>query len=142
VKANPIGFYNLPQEQHPLLTINRDGSITPQTNLISQNGNTYTLTANITDFTIITIECSGIVFDGDGIGDTPHVIDKNNIDNYPLMYPYDIENDKVVLPIREPVETEPFPVTFVAGVSAVGIIAVVIGLFLYRRKGKISKAGK
>jgi hypothetical protein len=64
--ADPVPYPNQPREHHPVITINRDGSITPQTDLISQNKTTYTLTANITDYTIITIECSNIVFDGDG----------------------------------------------------------------------------
>jgi len=33
---------------------------------------------------------NGIDTDGDGIGDTPYVIDENNQDNYPLMAPVDI----------------------------------------------------
>jgi len=40
---------------------------------------------------------NGTDSDGDGIGDTPYVIDANNIDNYPLMNPYwnpaDINHD-------------------------------------------------
>jgi parallel beta-helix repeat protein len=37
--------------------------------------------------------------DGDGIGDSPYVIDANNQDNYPLMYPYiagDCDHDGIV----------------------------------------------
>ncbi len=37
-----------------------------------------------------------------GIGDTPYVLDADNIDHYPVMYPFDIENEMVVLPSREP----------------------------------------
>ncbi|MCW3984908.1 MAG: right-handed parallel beta-helix repeat-containing protein [Candidatus Bathyarchaeota archaeon] len=40
---------------------------------------------------------NGTDLDGDGIGDTPYVIDVNNTDNYPLMKPYwdlaDIDHD-------------------------------------------------
>ena len=61
--ANPIGPGML--QQYPVITVNRDGSVTPQTDLISQNGTTYTLTGNVTDYGIA-IECSDIVFDGDG----------------------------------------------------------------------------
>jgi parallel beta-helix repeat protein len=32
---------------------------------------------------------NGTDSDGDGIGDTPYVIDANNVDNYPLMSPYE-----------------------------------------------------
>jgi parallel beta-helix repeat protein len=40
---------------------------------------------------------NGTDLDGDGIGDTPYIIDENNTDNYPLMNPYwnlaDIDHD-------------------------------------------------
>jgi hypothetical protein len=49
----------------PAITINHDGSVTPQTDLISQNGSTYTLTGDVNESKII-IECSNIVFDGNG----------------------------------------------------------------------------
>ena len=48
---------------------------------------------------------SGSYQDGpgsDGIGDTPYIIDENNVDNYPLIYPYgytptpDINQDGIV----------------------------------------------
>jgi hypothetical protein len=60
----------------PIIQINGDGSITPYfpsssttkwwpMNLISRNGNTYTLTADDIDYEI-QIGCSNIVFDGNG----------------------------------------------------------------------------
>lgn len=36
---------------------------------------------------------NGTDSDGDGIGDTPYIIDSNNVDNYPLMNPYWIPAD-------------------------------------------------
>ena len=64
----------------------------------------------------------------DGIGDTPYIIDDKNVDNYPLMYTYDIENDGVALP-----PPEPFPTMLVA--AALLIVAVVgVGLLVYFRK--------
>jgi nitrous oxidase accessory protein len=36
--------------------------------------------------------------DGDGIGDTPYVIDNNRSDRYPLMEPFDIDSVTVELP--------------------------------------------
>jgi hypothetical protein len=66
----------------------------------------------------------------DGIGDTPNVIDANNQDNYPLMFPFDIENNTVVLP-----PPEPFPTTIVIA-SVVTVAAVGVGLFVYFRKRK------
>jgi parallel beta-helix repeat protein len=41
----------------------------------------------------------GTDLDGDGIGDTPYIIDENDIDNYPLMSPYflgDLNHDSMV----------------------------------------------
>jgi parallel beta-helix repeat protein len=31
---------------------------------------------------------SGVDADGDGLGDTPYIVDENNVDHYPLMKPY------------------------------------------------------
>jgi hypothetical protein len=63
-RANPVGTI-LPFEHAPNITINSDGSVTPEMGLISRNGNTYTLTANITNYQIF-IQRSNIVFDGVG----------------------------------------------------------------------------
>jgi len=49
----------------PSITITNDGSISPYTELIKRNGNTYTLTDNVIEYPII-IERSNIVFDGAG----------------------------------------------------------------------------
>ena len=66
----------------------------------------------------------------DGIGDTPYVIDADNIDNYPLMEPYDVENGKVVLP-----PPEPFPTIYVA--TAIALVAIItISILLYFKKHK------
>jgi nitrous oxidase accessory protein len=65
----------------------------------------------------------------DGIGDTPYIINGDNIDNYPLMFPYDIENDTVVLP-----PPEPFPTTFAVSVSTVAVVGVVLLVYLKKRK--------
>ena len=64
----------------------------------------------------------------DGIGDTPYVIDANNQDNYPLMYPYAIEDDAVVLP-----PPEPFPTALVVAVVAT-VAVVAVGLLVYFKK--------
>jgi parallel beta-helix repeat protein len=67
---------------------------------------------------------------GDGIGDTPYVINEDNIDYFPLMFPYDIENDTLVLP-----SPEPFPIILAA--AALVIVGVVgVGSLVYLKKRK------
>jgi hypothetical protein len=41
---------------------------------------------------------TGIDVDGDGIGDTPYIIDDNRLDRYPLMAPFDIDSVALELP--------------------------------------------
>lgn len=51
-------------------------------------------------------------------------------DDYPLMAPYDIENNRVVVP-----PLEPFPTLPVAAVSvAVVAVVAVAGLLVYQKK--------
>lgn len=50
----------------PYITIKSDGSITPQTEFIKQEGNIYTLTSNLTQKYAIKIQCNNIIFDGAG----------------------------------------------------------------------------
>jgi hypothetical protein len=81
--ANPI-HQMLPAYYAPKITINSDGSITPETGLISQNGNTYTLTTNVTNYQINLI-CNNIIFDGAGytINDKEYqAIDENGSPKY------------------------------------------------------------
>ncbi len=61
VDANPYVQLHLPK-----ITINNDGTVTPQTAPINQTGNIYTLTADIVEEYAIEILCSNIVFDGAG----------------------------------------------------------------------------
>jgi hypothetical protein len=61
--ANPVGI--LPFQAAPTITINSDGGITPDIGLISRDGNTYTLTGNVTDYQINVLR-SNVVFDGAG----------------------------------------------------------------------------
>jgi hypothetical protein len=75
--------------------------------------------------------------DGDGIGDTPYVIDDERQDRHPLMAPFDI--DSVVVEMPEWANTtdsaEPFPTTLViASVITVAIIGV--GSLVYYKKRK------
>ena len=48
------------------ITINSDGSVTPETDYINRAGNSYTLTSDIIDEYLIEILRSNIVFDGGG----------------------------------------------------------------------------
>ena len=67
----------------------------------------------------------------DGIGDTPYIIDTDNVDRYPLMVPFDVGNNTVALP-----PPEPFPTTWV--VVTLGLLAVVgAGLLLCFKKRKL-----
>lgn len=83
-----------------------------------------------------------------GIGDTPYTIEREwhstedypnakNVDNHPLMYPYDIENDTIAFPTEDSQsEPEPFPTLFVVAFTVTNIV-MVAGLLLYRRKRKL-----
>jgi nitrous oxidase accessory protein len=66
----------------------------------------------------------------DGICDVSYVIDGDNIDNYLLMFPFDIENGTVVLP-----PPEPFPTILVAA-TLVLVAVVSVGLIVYFKKHK------
>jgi parallel beta-helix repeat protein len=70
---------------------------------------------------------NGTDANGDGVGDTPYVIDAGNVDRYPLMEPYDINTGRVVLP-----PSEPFPIIIVT--AAVTITVIVIALLVYFKK--------
>jgi hypothetical protein len=59
--ANPYTKLHLPQ-----ITIQADGTITPQTASINRVGTTYTLTSDILHEYSIVILCSNIIFDGAG----------------------------------------------------------------------------
>jgi hypothetical protein len=70
-----------------------------------------------------------------GIGDTPYVIDADNVDHYPLMYPYDIEKDGIAFPTPEPQpEPESFPTLLVAAASGVAITGAAVCVYYYRKK--------
>lgn len=50
----------------PIIVINSDGSVEPETGFIVKTGNTYTLTANLSQNYAVRIQCSNIIFDGAG----------------------------------------------------------------------------
>jgi len=49
----------------------------------------------------------------DGIGDTPYVIDSNNQDRYPLMYPYGTQTYKLIITTTSGGTTSPSPGTYI-----------------------------
>lgn len=61
-EANPVGLF----QGLPSITIQRDGSVTPQTDNIWQEGNIYYLTQNLSQSYRLIINCSNIIFDGQG----------------------------------------------------------------------------
>jgi hypothetical protein len=71
---------------------------------------------------------NGTDANGDGIGDTPYIIDADNVDRYPLMAPFDVENDTIVLP-----PPEPFPTILIAA-AAVTAAVISVGLLVYFKK--------
>jgi nitrous oxidase accessory protein len=74
---------------------------------------------------------NGTDANGDGIGDTPYVIDSNNIDNYPLVKPFVAPLSPAPTP-----EPESFPATLVVGASGTSIAIVSIALLAYFKKHK------
>jgi hypothetical protein len=87
--------------------------------------------------------------DGDGIGDTPYVIDDKRQDRYPLMAPFDVDSVSIELPGWETPASEPpqptpseppqpasFPTALVAVASGASVAAVGVGLLVYFRKRK------
>jgi hypothetical protein len=70
-----------------------------------------------------------------GIGDVPYIIDAHNVDNCPLMYPYDIEKNTVMFPSQRS-QSEPFPTTLVAAASGASAAIVGLGVLLYFKKRK------
>jgi hypothetical protein len=74
-------------------------------------------------------------FNNTGVGDTPYVIDQNNIDHYPLMHLYGIDKDEINGSKQES-ETQPSFTPFIAGVSIVTAIGITSTLFYCRRHRK------
>jgi parallel beta-helix repeat protein len=74
---------------------------------------------------------NGTDADGDGIGDTPYVIDETNMDRFPLMEPF-------IIPVEKPETTpsEPFPAAPVIAASTVTVAAAAAGLLVYFKKRK------
>jgi parallel beta-helix repeat protein len=84
--------------------------------------------------------------DGDGIGDTPYIVNENNKDNYPLMAPFNISSVTMELPQwaypspspsqDNSLTPESFPTTLVAVASGASIAIISIGLLIYVKRRK------
>jgi parallel beta-helix repeat protein len=74
---------------------------------------------------------NGTDADGDGLGDSPYVVDVNNMDRFPLMEPF-------IIPVEtsEPTPSEPFPATLAVAASTVTVAAAAAGLLVYFKKRK------
>ncbi len=69
---------------------------------------------------------------GDGIGDTPYVIDENNQDNYPLMHYWGSPTQ----------HSEPFPTTLLVStivIIAIGGVAVLVYFIKIRKPTEVEK---
>jgi hypothetical protein len=71
---------------------------------------------------------------GDGIGDTPHKIDAQNQDNYPLMKPYSAPASSLPSPSPLSVAPEYTPMFAVVGLMAVSLVLLVF----FKRKAAVS----
>jgi nitrous oxidase accessory protein len=95
---------------------------------------------------------NGTDANGDGIGDTPYIIDANNIDHYPLMKPVAIpELSDGTGSIPELPDgagnngtdkTEPFPTLLVVAVTVTVVAVVAVGLLVYFKKHNNAKINK
>jgi len=83
----------------------------------------------------------GVDANGDGIGDTPYIIDDGRKDPYPLMAPFDIASVTVEVPkwanISDLAETESCPAALaVVTTGTVATATVGVGLLVYFKKHK------
>jgi hypothetical protein len=75
----------------------------------------------------------------DGVGDTPHVIDWNNTDYYPLMSPIDIFTS-IPTPANSASAEVSFEELLLLAVSVIAVIVLIPGAFLlYRRRCTTNK---
>jgi hypothetical protein len=71
----------------PAITIQSDGSVVPQTEYVTREGNVYSLTEDLQQTYVININCSNIIFDGQG-----HVINgSGNVFWNNIWYGYNCE---------------------------------------------------
>lgn len=79
---------------------------------------------------------NGTDANGDGIGDTPYLINENNLDHYPIMMPPDSTDTSQPYPTLtpEPKTAESFPMTTIAVASVILTILVSASLIVYFKK--------
>jgi len=81
---------------------------------------------------------NGTDVDGDGIGDTPYVIDEKNQDNYPLMAPYEAPPT----PSPEPTpEINSFSTSLILIASGIAAAVVGVSLLVYFKKRRAKSEG-
>jgi len=83
---------------------------------------------------------NGTDANSDGIGDTPYIIDANNIDHYPLMKPVAAAELPDGASNNGTDKTEPFPTTLVIA-SAIAVATVGLGLLFYFKKRRAKSGG-
>jgi parallel beta-helix repeat protein len=141
--SNKISRNNMTNNQRGML-------LSASTNIMYYHNN---FIDNAVSITIINSDASGANFadngkegnywsnytgrdvNGDGIGEAPYFIHhryevNRDIDRYPLMVPFDIENNRVVLTPPEPFQTT----AVIAPIASVAVIGV--GLLVYFVKSK------
>jgi parallel beta-helix repeat protein len=82
-----------------------------------------------------------------GVGDMPFYINENNIDNFPLMQPFDIENNRIVVPSSSSHTNSEsglnLPAELIIAAVAVVLVAVVAAaatlVYLKKRRQEVAK---
>jgi nitrous oxidase accessory protein len=87
-------------------------------------------------------DCNGTDSNGDGIGDSPYVIDAYNMDNRPLMKPVAIpefsDEDGGIPEFPDGTgEPEPFPTLLIVAAIIAVVAVVTAGLLVYFKKRKL-----
>jgi len=74
----------------------------------------------------------------DGVGDTPYVIDETRRDNFPLMFPFDIEKNTMVLPTpTAETETQPTTTLVTAAVAVFALAGVGSAVYIRRHRSRL-----
>jgi nitrous oxidase accessory protein len=99
---------------------------------------------------------TGTDTNGDGVGDTPYIIDAKRQDRYPLMAPFDIDSVTVELPewaspstspspSPTPTDNKPLPTTLLVAVAIIACVfgfGLIINLLTAKRKKTAARAAK